>query len=216
MMHFNDPPNMPGTGEGPAERFASAGELAGTAAAGYLQKRHVPLQVAEAAEVRFDAQFAGRAAVVVALRDAGNRVTALHGRYLEVRRGQNKMLTFGSGGGVIAMPGGLQAEQPILVEGLFDALSLASCGWPCVATIGRWAPWLAEQWAEKTVWLGFDAGKPGEAEYARHGRLLCRSKVRRLLPPPRCQDWNTALVKRGPSVVAHWIREQLAWTGVYA
>lgn len=209
MMHFRDPPCMPGTGEGAAERFSGASALSGTPAEGYLSKRAVPLSVAETAGVRFDGTFGGRPAVVVALKDLTGRLTSLHGRYLHVRRGQEKMLTFGVGGGVIEMLDGVQAEEPIVVEGLFDALSLAACGCPCIATIGRWAPWLSETWAGRTVWLAFDAGKPGDAEVELYTKRLHRSRVRRLQPPPRCQDWNTALVKRGQGVVTRWVRDSL-------
>lgn len=200
---------MPRTGEGAAERFISCSGLSGMAEA-YLHRRGVPLETAEAAGLRFDADFAGRPALVAPLMDQAGRLKSLHGRYLQVVRGQGKMFTFGEPGGVIQMLDGVQAQEPILVEGLFDALSVAACGWPCVATIGRWAPWLADAWSGRAVWLAFDAGRPGEAEVVRYGRLLADSRVRRMLPPPRCKDWNTALVKRGPGALARWLRESLA------
>jgi hypothetical protein len=215
-MHFNDPLCMPRTGEEPAERFLRAAHVAGTAAEEYLHRRKIPVSVAEAASVRFDADFAGRPAVLAPLIDETRRLASLHGRYLHVRRWEGKMLTVGAGGGVIEMPCGLQAEQPILVEGLFDALSLSACGWPCVATIGRWAPWLTGAWAGKTVWLAFDCGRPGEAEVDRYARRLTGSTIRRLPPPPRCKDWNTALVKRGSASVGGWVRQSLVGAGAEA
>ena len=96
----------------------------------------------------------------------------------------------------------------ILVEGVFDALSLAVCGCGGVATIGRWAPWLPEACADRLTWLGFDANRPGDREVAAYARRL--SHVRRLTPPPRCKDWNTALCKRGRAEVTRWLRERLA------
>ena len=134
----------------------------------------------------------------------------MHGRYLHVVRGENNMLTVGGGGGLVQMLGGWQAEPLILVEGVFDALSLAACGWPCVATIGRWAPWLGEVALGRETWLAFDAGRPGEADAARYRQRLDGSRVRRLLPPPLCKDWNTALVKRGPGTVTSWLRDRIA------
>lgn len=200
---------MPLTGESPEQRFARALPLAGTAGQIYVERRGVPLAVADAACVRFDADFDGRPAVLVPMRDRDEAIVSLHGRYLHNLRGQNKMLTIGRGGAVSVL-GGWRAEPLILVEGLFDALSLAACGWASVATIGRWAEWLPDVSAGRTVWLAFDANKPGETDAARYAQCLRDSDARRLSPPPRCKDWSTALVKRGRNTVARWVREQLA------
>ena len=120
------------------------------------------------------------------------------------------MLTFGQGGGVGSVLGGLHMEPMILVEGLFDALSLATCGWASVATVGRWAPWLPEVLSGRVAWLAFDTGRPGEAEVMRYAQRLSESCVHRLPPPPRCKDWSTALVKRGPGAVTSWIQSHLS------
>src|SRR5262249_23053687 len=135
---------MPGTGESVEECLARAVPLAGTPGQTYVARRGIPVDVANAAGVRFDADFGGRPAVLAALRDHGDALVAVHGRYLHHVRGQNKMLTIGPGGGTLNVLGSWRAEPLILVEGLFDALSLATCGWASVATIGRWAPWLPE------------------------------------------------------------------------
>jgi hypothetical protein len=93
------------------------------------------------------------------------------------------------------------------------ALSLASCGRSGVATIGRWAPWLPEVTAGRVVWLAFDDSRPARADVLRYAARLPAAEVRRLPPPPRCKDWSTALVKRGPATVRRWIDEQLASGG---
>lgn len=209
MLRFNDPPCMPGTDESPAELLDRSDALAGTLGEAYLARRRVPLRFAEAAGIRFAPDFGGRPALLAPLRDRSGELASLHGRYLRVVRGENKMLTVGAGRGVVLMPGGWQADPLIVVEGMFDALSLASCGWPCVATVGRWAPWLAEALAEREVWLAFDAGRPGEVDALLYAQRLSRSRLRRLLPPPRCKDWNTALVKRGSALVTRWVRDSL-------
>lgn len=209
MLHHKDPPRLPGTDDRPAERLAGALPLAGTPGQVYVEKRGIPLAVAAAAGVRFDADFAGRPAVLAPLLDRDRTLTALHGRYLHTVRGQDKMLTFGSAGGVIEVLDGWRAEPLILVEGLFDALSLATCRIACIATIGRWAPWLPAITAGRSVWLAFDAGRPGEAEAGHYAARLPDALLRRLPPPPRCKDWNTALVKRGPEHVATWIRQAI-------
>jgi hypothetical protein len=184
--------------------------MSGTAGQEYVERRGIPLNVAEAAMVKFAPDFAGRPAVVVLLHDCDEKVTSVHGRYLTVVRGQDKMLTVGSGGGTINVLGGWRVDPIILVEGLFDALSLAACGFASVALIGRWAPWLPDAVAGRTVWLAFDNGRPGEQEVARYRERLRTSDVRRMLPPERRKDWNTALVKLGCSSVIKYVRSRLA------
>ena len=206
---FADPLRMPDTGEAPAERMARAEPLRGTPGHAYVERRGVPLQVAEAAGLRFDADWSGRAAVLVPMRNQDGALTSVHGRHLHTVRGQTKMLTVGAGGGVVGIRDGWRDEPLILVEGLFDALSLAVCGWSSVATLGRWAPWLAQVAARRVVWLGFDANRPGEREAARCAQWLPEARVRRLLPPPRCKDWSTALVKQGRGALTRWLRDGL-------
>jgi hypothetical protein len=201
---------MPGTGKSPEELYARAVSLAGTPGQAYVEGRGVSMAVAEPAGVRFDNDFGGRPAVVVALRDETDELTSIHGRYLHTMRGQNKMLTIGPGNGVIKVLDGSRAEPLVIVEGLFDALSLAMCGWASIAMIGRWASWLPHVCRGRTVWIAFDTGRPGERDAIRYGELLQDADVRRLPPPPKCKDWNTALVKRGPVAVKRWISDQIA------
>ncbi len=213
MHRFDDRPRLPGTGGSPGERFTCAMPLAGTPGRAYVERRGVPMDVADAAGVRFDADFGGRPAVLAAVRDYRETLRSVHGRYLHTVHGQNKMLTIGSGGGLVSILDGWRVEPLILVEGMFDALSLATCGWACVATIGRWAPWLPEVAAGRVAWLAFDASRPGEADVARYAGRLREADVRRLPPPPRCKDWSTALVKRGRGAVTRWVRDCLAARG---
>jgi hypothetical protein len=210
MLGFDDPPCMPGTGESIEERLARAVPLAGTPGQAYVGRRGVPSEVADGAGVRFDPDFGGRPAVLVALRNHEGALASVHGRYLHHVRGQNKMLTIGPGGGVVNVLGGWRVDPLILVEGLFDALSLAVCGSASVATVGRWAPWLPKVSAGRVVWLAFDASRPGEADVACYAERLREADARRLPPPPRCKDWSTALVKLGNRVVTHWLRDRLA------
>lgn len=207
--HGSDPSCMPRSGELPAERLARAGALEGTPGQTYVERRGIPLTVADAAGLRFDPDWDGRAAVVVGMYDQAGMLVSVHGRYLSNLRNEDKMLTIGPGGGVSCVGDGWRGEPLIFVEGIFDALSLAVCGYSGVATIGRWAPWLPQVCAGRLVWLGFDANRPGEHEVAAYARRL--PQVRRLLPPPRCKDWNTALCKRGPATVARWLRNSLTF-----
>jgi hypothetical protein len=211
-MRFDDPPVMPVSGHSVDVRLAMAQPLAGTPGETYVERRGVPCGIAEAAGVLFDANFGGGAAVLVPLRDRRDSVSSVHGRFLDIRKGQNKMLTIGSGNGTINVLGGWKVEPFIIVEGLFDALSLATCGWPAVATIGRWASWLPEVARGRVVWIAFDATHSGETDFARYKELLPTASVRRLRPPAQCKDWNTALVKRGSVVVSRWLSDNVQCT----
>jgi hypothetical protein len=202
---FHDPELLPGARLGPAECLARALALSGTAGEEYVERRRIPCAIAAAAGVRFDPDLAGRPAVLIGLYDRAGALTAVHGRYLHNLRGQDKMLTVGRLGGAISM--GTAAGPLLLVEGLFDALSLAVCEQPAVATIGREVPWLGELARSRQVRIAFDATRPGDEEAARLALLLPGAP--RLLPPPRCKDWNTALVKRGAAAVSRWLRDNL-------
>jgi hypothetical protein len=209
-LRFKDPIVMPNTGESPEQCLAKAIPLMGTSGQEYVERRGIQVKVADAVGVLFDADFGGRPAVVFPMRNQFGNLTSLHGRYLDAGRGKNKMFTVGPGGGVASVLKGWQTEPLILVEGVFDALSLASCGWSSVATVGRWAPWVPEVLAGRLVWLAFDNGRPGEVEVMHYTQRLSESRVRRLPPPRLCKDWNTALVKRGPGAVTKWIHDHLA------
>jgi hypothetical protein len=206
---FHDPPLLPGTRLGPAECLARAQPLEATDGHTYVERRGIAVQIASAAGVRFCPDWAGRPAVLIALRDRDGGITSVHGRYLHNVRRENKMLTVGAGGGAISVLGGWRSDPLIVVEGLFDALSLAVCGHAAVATIGREVPWLPSIAAGRAVHVGFDRSRPGEQDAARLAKALVGARVHRLLPPLRCKDWSTALVKRGPAEVAKWLRDSV-------
>lgn len=203
---FNDPLFMPGTHKGPKELYDSAIALNGTAGELYVEKRGIPLEIANVEGLRFAPSFNKRPAVVALLRNEYDEVVSIHGRYLHTMRGENKMLTIGKGNGFISVLGGWKAEPLIIVEGLFDALSLAVSGWPAIAPIGRHVSWITEKAEGKKIWIAFDLCKPAERDFQKYKSLLTKSTVLRLCPPQKCKDWNTALVKHGPRLISNWIQ----------
>lgn len=205
--HFNDPLFFPNNGLSAEQLADQALPLVGTDGEHYVTRRGIPLSVAEDAGVGYFDNFGGRPAVTITLLDNRKNITSIHGRYLTTIRGQNKMLTIGPGNGVIAVLNGWQAEPLIIVEGLFDALSLATCGWSAIAHIGRWADWLPEVTKAREVWLAFDASKPADVDVGRYRERLPEAHIRRILPPPRCKDWNTALLKRGAAELTRWLQQ---------
>jgi hypothetical protein len=183
------------------ELLAAAALLTGTPGQEYVERRGIPVAIAHDAAVRYAADWAGRPAVIVGLYDREGALVSVHGRYFHVVRGQDKMHTIGPGGGVINVLGGWRADPLIVVEGLFDALSLAVCGRACVATIGRAVPWLAELAAGRHAYIAFDNGRSGDESAA---RLAFGQRIR---PPGKSLDWNTALVKRGRAAVTRHLEE---------
>src|SRR5215469_9894858 len=93
MLRLSDPIVIPGTHETPQDFMNRALPLLGTVGQAYIERRGIPLEVAEAAGARFTPNFAGRPAIVVALYGSDGNMTSVHGRYLTVTRRQGKMLT---------------------------------------------------------------------------------------------------------------------------
>jgi hypothetical protein len=207
MLRLNDPIVMPGTGETPQDRWLRSLPLYGTNGQLYVEKRGIPLRVANQAGVRFDPDWNGREAVIAPMRDEHGSLCSLHGRYLQKFGKQNKMLTIGRPNGMIWVSGNVETHSIILVEGLFDSLSLAVCGYSSMATLGRWASWLPKFCNGHTVLIAFDATHSGEAETALYKQRLEGATIYRLLPPDRCKDWNSALLKRGRKVVTRCLRD---------
>ena len=205
-----DPVVMPITGETPEERLANGVSLFSTPGQQYVESRSIPVDIAHDAGVRFDPDWNGRAAVIVPMYGANRELCSVHGRYLQQVGSQNKMFTIGPGGGVLNVNKGLNSDVIIIVEGLFDALSLAVCGYGCIATVGRKAPWLPEHCKGKTILLAFDGNRPGETTAMLYKQWLVGANTQRLSPPGTSKDWNTAFIKRGRPVVEQWLKHNLA------
>jgi hypothetical protein len=209
MFHAPDPLELPGTRESPRQLLSRACGLIGTPGQAYVECRGIPAPLSHEAGVRYAPELAGRPAVIVPLYNRTGDLTSVHGRYIQTLRGQDKMLTIGRGDGAIGVLDGWRGDPLIIVEGLFDALSLAVCGYSSVATIGRSVSWLRDVAAGRLVWLAFDAGRPGDAEAARWSVELRGSELRRIPPPGRSKDWNSALVKSGRASVTRWLQHGL-------
>lgn len=204
-----DPPVMPVTGEAPQNRLDRGLSLTGTAGQEYVEHRCIPIHIAHEAGVRFDPDWNGRPAVIAPMFDQTHMLCSVHGRYLSQAGNEDKMFTIGPGGGIFSVLEGYHAEPVILVEGVFDALSLAVCGYSALATVGRLAPWLPEVCKDRQVVLAFDANRPGEAAVEFYKKMFTHAKIQRLTPPGHTKDWNSALMKRGAAMVAHWLEYHL-------
>jgi Toprim-like len=201
---------MPRTGETPLERLINSYPLLETAGAEYVEKRGIPVAIAQAVEVRFDPDWNGRPAIIAPMYDQNRSLCSIHGRYLQVSNKQNKMFTIGASGGMIITGEGIRTDPIFIVEGLFDALSLSVCGYSSLATVGRKVEWLPEVCAGRKVILAFDNNYPGESEVSFYRQYLSSANIYRITPPEQAKDWNTALVKKGRVTVEQWLCRQLS------
>jgi Toprim-like len=208
-MQAVDPLLMPVTGETPQERLARSFSLLDTPGQHYIEKRGIPVDIAHNAGIRFDPDWNGRAAIIAPMFDSKQTLCSLHGRYLVQEGKQDKMFTIGPGGGMFSVGESYQNDRVILVEGVFDALSLAVCGYSCLATVGRKAPWLPEVCKGKLVVLAFDANNPGEEAVDFYKQYITEASFHRLTPPGHIKDWNSALLKRGADSLEHWLHYNL-------
>lgn len=200
---------MPHTGETPQECLDKSVAVSNTPGEQYLTKRGIPVAIAHNFGVRYDPDWNGRPAIIAPMYDADKKLCSVHGRYLMQTGKQDKMFTIGHGDGILNIGEALQTNPLILVEGLFDALSLAIYGFSTIATVGRLAHWLPEACAGKTVVLAFDGNKPGDATAAFYKEFLVDSKTFRLTPPRHSKDWNTAL-RKSNGILYQWISANLS------
>ena len=101
-------------------------------------------------------------AVVFRVQDGAGAGVAIDSRYLEPRAGSSRGKSRGpKGGGVfVASPGALDVDGVTVCEGPLTALSVAACGFACVALCGQTAPpWLARRLALRDVVIALDEGE---------------------------------------------------------
>jgi hypothetical protein len=100
----------------------------------------------------------------------------------------------------------LNAPRVVIVEAPIDALSLATCGIPAIATIGTSFPdWLAGALGpNKVIFMGHDNDTSGELGSKAAAEKLRKLGVTptRLRPPKGCKDWNDALQELGTERLA--------------
>jgi len=134
---------------------------AGAPGAAYLERRAIPLPVAAAAGLRYAADWYGRPAVACPVQDEAGRLVAADGRYTDGGT-KPKGRTSGpkSRGVFVASPGALDVDGVTVCEGPLTALSVAACGFACVALCGQTAPpWLARRLALRDVVIALDEGE---------------------------------------------------------
>ena len=194
--------------EGPKDREydyeAIAGQirpLESTPAAAYLERRGIPIKaIPKGARVRYMPAVPAleiRESLAFGLSDpkgqtVGIQLRNIQGTFKPIYKKTDAPYIF-------ATPGAIEAECPIITEAPIDALTLAACGFPSIATVGTNFPdELAQALALKTVHLAQDndaAGDKAATKAAIKLRELGAIPVR--LRPAGAKDWNEYAQKWG-------------------
>ncbi|MHB9132617.1 MAG: CHC2 zinc finger domain-containing protein [Armatimonadota bacterium] len=191
--------------------------LAGSPGAEYLQCRGIDLEYAFHSEVLYHPLWYGHApAVLFPIRNKSGELIAAEGRYfyeVVIHMGDKpiKKQTAGpKSQGVFSTPGAFAQPFVFLTEGPIDALTLAMCGIPTVATCSasNCVAWLLEVCTGKDVIIGFDPDSGGEAgtRQQREKLFLPAGIQPRWITPP-CGDWNDFLLTYGREALTQRLRE---------
>jgi hypothetical protein len=197
------------------EIYAESLPLKDTAGERYLNSRGIPIELAEAAGVRFSTNFYKRPAVIFPIYNRAGNLVAINGRFVDGREAEGKLKTQTAGkksAGLFVTPGALEAEIVAVCESPIDALSLHLCGLPSVALIGTSAPeWISPALAFKKVAGALDADQAGdEASAPLMVVLRSRGASSVILKPVGGKDWNEILVKQGKAHLQAFIEEKIA------
>lgn len=183
-------------------------------AASYLARRGIPYAFPFGCRVKYHPAWYGKApAVVFPIRGAAGQLVAAEGRAINelftVRDGSTtKVLSAGPKKvGVFATPNALQQSFLVIVESPINALSLALCGLPAVATCGagNHPAWLITAARGKVVWTAYDPDTAGENGNQQLAQDLAEDGTpsRYLKPPFDGMDWNDCLQTYGvPAMTA--------------
>lgn len=172
-----------------------------TPAAAYLERRGIPIEaIPKGARVRYMPAVPAlkiRESVAFGLSDPKGQTVGLQLRNIE---GTFKPIYKRTDvPHIFATPGAIEAERPIIVEAPIDALTVAACGFPSIATCGKSFPdALARTLALKPVQLAQDADHAGDEAAAKAAEKLKEfGAIPQRLRPNGAKDWNEYAQKWG-------------------
>lgn len=152
-----------------------------------------------------------RPAVVYPLRDAKGALVAVEGRFIDGKDGTDperykKTCCIGQKGcGVFATPDAFTQATALICEGPVNAISLALCGFPALATCGTGnrPGWLPAACAGKRVVIAFDPDTAGIAAARKlAGHFATAGVIAYELPITQAgADWNDLLQRYGREVL---------------
>jgi hypothetical protein len=179
--------------------------------AGYLKRRGIPNDVAEASDVRFaNAWQDGRPAILFPLRAHDGTLVAVQARYVRGGPEDPRHDTTGPKSlGLFFTAGASNADPLAITEAPLDALALAAAGLPSLALCGKTPPApLLVHCAFRRVLVALDADQEGDEaskQLALHVRSMARHAER--LRPPYAKDWAAIVESHGVSTLAACLEE---------
>lgn len=193
------------------EWVTKAQAISDSAGAKYLEGRGVPVEVAEAAGVKFGPWWKGGevgpvqfpAVIFSAFDQAGNLVAAQARAIIgdTKRTGGDKQE-----GVFLSNPDALNANQIAIVEAPIDALILEACGVRTIATLGKsWPTWLSGALEGKDVAMAQDADKDGDECAAGLASLLRDRATTWRLRPVGAKDWAELAERDGLDAVVEQV-----------
>jgi hypothetical protein len=186
------------------QRLAFARPIRGTDGADYLERRGVPVDVAENAGVKFGTWWrppvkdGGKpepfAAVIFPVRDRAGNLVAAQARAIvgadKLSKGQKSLGVF------FTTPG--RSPRLAITEAPIDALVLAACGLPAIALLGTtWPVWLLAALSGRSIALATDADDAGDKCARELGALIASWRLR----PTGAKDWAEIAATRGLDAV---------------
>lgn len=194
--------------------------IEGTPGAAYLEGRGLPADFCARSGVKFAPDYyadkatgkRGRAAVVFPLRDTEGRTVAAQGRHLDPDARPKALHTKGgTNGGLFATPGAFDGPVLVIVEAPIDALTLALCGLPAVATCGagNFPDRLKRHALARVVLLAYDSDTAGDkaSDKVTDALALAAPLAVHRLKPNGAKDWNELLQREGRDALAAFLAD---------
>jgi hypothetical protein len=181
----------------------------------YLMSRGIPSSISRQSWIKFHPAWYGSGpAVLFVVCDASKAVVAVHGRYLRPDASPRMKSAGPVSQGVFQTPDALSNPVLIICEAPIDALSLAVCGLPAIATCGAgnipdWLPDLAK--TKKKVLIAFDHDEGGNKGANKLSTALKSVGVHPYrLYPKTGEDWNDYLQNNGAVIMKDLIEDAIS------
>lgn len=177
-------------------------DLRGSYGQAYLEGRGIPFEIAQQSKVKFSMSWYAGRAVLFPMRNAENKLVAVNARFLSHKYELKHMTAGNKVEGVFACHGAWQMPATIITESPIDALSLATIGYPALASCGEGLPKWIWQHLTNEVIIAVDNDDKGIEMGERWLRTLKRNMVGYIVTAHSQKDWNDVLRMHGEECLA--------------
>lgn len=196
------------------KRLDGVQPLDGSPAERYLKQRGLGSLLAIDAGVQYHPSWFGRPAVVFPIRNQSQELIGAEGRMIDETDPKKKVRACGAKGGVFATPEAFTQPYLLCVEGPCNALAVAACGFPAVATMGsgNHPKWLVDRCqGKRVIYLLHDPDAAGDQGALDLCELLkpARVPIQRIKPLIEGMDWNDCLLAWGCQTLGPLLAEHI-------